>query len=141
MEEFSPHGLIISRHIDLLLSGINLSELLPYLYAKGLVSEQEWLSNPTSVLDARTVTERFLVRLMSKGSSQKEFEAFIQCLKESTGQLSHEELALTLEQSIDSEEEVKFINNPRYNDNIRGYCAEIITAPLTFALIDHFLFE
>jgi len=119
MEEFSPHGLIISRHIDLLLSGINLTELLPYLYAKRLVSEQEWLSNPTSVLDAHSVTERFLTRLMSKESSQKEFETFIQCLKESTGQLSHGELALTLEQSVDSEEEVK-LRHYRYNDNIPG---------------------
>ena len=106
MEEFSPHGVIISRHIDLLLSGINLTELLPYLYAKGLVSEQEWLSNPSTALDARSLTERFLTRLMSKGSSHKEFEAFLQCLKESTGQLSHEELALTLERSFYSDEEV-----------------------------------
>ncbi|XP_065886869.1 uncharacterized protein [Dysidea avara] len=42
---------------------------------------------------------------MSKGSSHKEFEAFLQCLKESTGQLSHGELALTLEGSFYSAEE------------------------------------
>ena len=43
---------------------------------------------------------------MSKGSTHKEFEAFLQCLKESSGQLSHGELALILEQSFYSDEEV-----------------------------------
>ena len=106
LNKFSPHGLVISKHIDVLLNDINLSELLPYLYAKKLVSEEEWLSAPVTVLDARSVTERVLGRLMKKESTPEEYFAFIQCLKDSSGHLSHKELADTLEKPFLDEEEV-----------------------------------
>ena len=95
--KFSPHGLVISKHIDVLLNDINLSELLPYLYAKKLVSEEEWLSAPVTVLDARSVTKRVLGRLMKKESTEEEFLAFMQCLKDCSGHLPHKDLADTLE--------------------------------------------
>ena len=106
LNKFSTHGLVISKHIDVLLNDINLSELLPYLYAKKLVSEEEWLSTPATVLDARSITERVLGRLMKKESTEAEFFAFIQCLKDCPGHLSHKELADTLEKPFLDEAEV-----------------------------------
>ena len=110
VDEFSAHGLVISKHIDVLLNNINLSELLPYLYAKNLVSEEEWLSMPATPLamEARSVTERVLGRLMDKESTRKDFLAFIQCLEDSSGHLPHKELADVLEKPflIDDDEEV-----------------------------------
>ena len=105
VSEFSAHGLVISKHIDVLLNDINFSELLPYLYAKKLVSEEEWLMPATS-LGARSIMERVLGRLMKKESTEEEFIAFIQCLKDSSGHLPHKELAHTLEKIFLDEEEV-----------------------------------
>ena len=108
VKEFSPHGLIISKHIDVLLNDINLTELRPYLYAKGLVSEEEWLSMPIrTVMDARSITERVLGKLMKKESTREEYFAFIQCLKDCCGHLSHKELAEILEKPF-LDEEVQF---------------------------------
>lgn len=104
--EFSAHGLVISKHIDVLLSNINLKELLPYLYAKKLVSEEEWLSMPVTTLDARSITERVLGRLMKKESTREEFDAFVQCLKDSSGHLPHTQLANMLEKPSLEEDEV-----------------------------------
>ena len=120
VDKFSSHGLVISKHIDVLLNNINLSELLPYLYAKNLVSEEEWLSMPATPLamDARSVTERVLGRLMDRESAREDFVAFIQCLKDSSGHLPHKELANVLEKPFlaDDEEEVTsygfFFENP-----------------------------
>lgn len=106
VSKFSAHGLVISKHIDVLLNDINLRELLPYLYAKKLVSEEEWLSMPVTTLDARSITERVLGRLMKKESTQKEFNVFIQCLRDSSGHLPHKELADILEKPFLDEEEV-----------------------------------
>ena len=103
--DFSVHGLVISRHIDVLLNDINLSELIPYLYAKKLVSYEEWLSMPATALDARSMTERVLGRLMGRDSTEKEFFAFLQCLKDATGHLPHKELAETLEKPFLADEE------------------------------------
>ena len=103
---FSAHGLVISKHIDVLLNDINFSELLPYLYAKNLVSDEEWLSMPTTSLGARSIMERVLGRLMKKESTEEEFIAFIRCLKDSSGHLPHKELADILEKPFLSEEEV-----------------------------------
>ena len=102
--KFSSHGLVILKHIDVLINNINLSELLPYLYAKQLVSEEEWLSMPVTVIDARSLTERVLGRLMKKESTREEYFAFIQCLKDCSGHLPHKELAEILEKPFLDEE-------------------------------------
>ena len=104
--KFSRHGLVISKHIDVLLNDINVSELLPYLYAKKLVSEEEWLSMPTTPLGARSIMEQFLGRLMKRESTEEEFIAFVQCLRDSSGHLPHKDLADTLEEPFLDEEEV-----------------------------------
>lgn len=105
-DSFSVHGLVISKHIDKLLNNINLNELLPYLYAKKLVSEEEWLSAPVNVMNSRSVMERVLVKLMSKESTREEFFAFVQCLKDCSEHSAHKELADTLEKPFLDEEEV-----------------------------------
>lgn len=106
--EFSTHGLVISKHIDVLLNDLNLSDLLPYLYAKKLVSEEEWLTMPTTPLECRSLTERVLGRLMDKESTREEFLAFVQCLKDCSGHLAHRELAARLEKPADDEDEVVY---------------------------------
>ena len=104
-QDFSVHGRVIARHIDVLLNDINLSELIPYLYAKKLITYEEWLSMPATSLDARSMTERVLGRLMGKNSTEKEFFAFLQCLKDSSGHLPHKELAEALGKPFLADEE------------------------------------